>query len=135
MIRIILGTVAGAAAATLVLVGCAHAALALHPPAPGADLHSRQAITNYLQSAPLEATACLVVGFGLAALAGGWLAAVIARPHRGGAALAIGAALNVFVLIAAAMVPQPDWMPVVAMLLPIPVALCAWRLATPRMEM
>jgi len=39
------------------------------------------------------------------------------------------------VLVIAALVPQPDWMPVLAMLLPIPLALCAWRLATPRMEM
>ena len=76
-----------------------------------------------------------MAGVGLAALVGSWLAALIARSHRGGVALAIGAALTVVVLVIAALVPQPEWMPVLAILLPIPLALCAWRLATPRMEM
>ena len=135
MIRTTLGIVAGAAAALLVLAGCGYAALGLHPLAAGTDLRSLQAIATHLQSAPAVAMACLVAGFGLAAMLGGWLAALIARPHRGGAAVTIGAALTVAVLVAAALVPQPDWMPVLAMLLPIPLALCAWRLATPPMEM
>jgi hypothetical protein len=121
--------------AALVLIGCGYATLALHPLLPGADLRSLRALTDYLQSASPVAMACLVAGIGLAALAGGWLAALIARPHRGGAALTIGASLTVGVLAATALVPQPEWMPVLAMLLPIPLALCAWRLATPRMEM
>jgi acyl-CoA synthetase (AMP-forming)/AMP-acid ligase II len=135
MIRTTLGILVGAVASALALFGCCHLALTLHPLPPGADLHSLQAITTYLQAAPAKATACLVAGVGLAALVGSWLAALIGRPHRGGVALVIGAVLTVAVLVIAALVPQPDWMPVLAMLLPIPLALCAWRLATPRMEM
>ena len=134
MIRTTLGVVAGAVAALLVLAGCGHAALALHPLPAGTSLHSLHALASHLQSAPPGAMACLVAGFGLAALLGGWLAALIARLHRGGAAVTIGTVVTVVVLVAAALVPQPDWMPVLAMLLPIPLALCAWRLATPRME-
>ena len=135
MIRTTLGLLVGAVAAALVLFGCGHVALALQPLPSDADMQSLQAITRYLHAAPAKATACLVAGAGLAALVGGWMAALIARPHRGGVALAIGAALTVTVLVIATLVPQPEWMPVLAMLLPIPLALCAWRLATPRMEM
>src|SRR3546814_18440799 len=46
----------------------------------------------------------------------------------------IGAPVTVLVLVGAALLPQPDWMPVAAMLLPLPLALCAWRLAIPRAE-
>lgn len=135
MIRTTLGVAAGMVAALLVLAGCGHAALTLHPLPSGMGLHSPHDITRYVESAPSMVRACLVAAFGFAALIGAWLAAFVARPHRGGAAVAIGAVITVAVLVAAAMVPQPDWMPVLAMLLPIPLALCAWQLATPRMEM
>jgi hypothetical protein len=135
MFRITLGIVAGAIVAVLVLAGCGYAANALHPFPAGADPRSLKAITDYIQSAPSEARACIVAGCGLAALVGGWFAAFIARPHRGGAALAIGATITIAVIVAAALVPQPDWMPVVAMLLPIPLTLCGWRLAIPRAEL
>src|SRR3546814_8115833 len=96
--------------------------------------HTRCALVTGVQTCALPIS-CIVAGFGVAALLGGWLAAFVARPHRGGAALMIGAPVTVLVLVGAALVPQPDWMPVVAMLLPIPLALCAWRLAIPRAEL
>jgi len=135
MIRNTFGILAGAIAVVLVLVGCGYATQALHPFPADADPRSLKAVADYIQTAPVDALACIVTGFGLAALVGGWLATLVARPRRGGAALAIGAALTVAVVVAAALVPQPDWMPVLAMLLPIPLTLCGWRLAIPRAEL
>lgn len=134
MLRTTLGFAAGTVAAALAFIGCGHAAVSLSPLPPGTAL-SPQAIAGWLASATPAARACIVAGSGFAALAGGWAAAAIARPHRGGVALALGATLTVLAIVAAALVPQPEWMPVLAMLLPIPLALCAWRLATPRREM
>jgi len=133
MFRTVLGVVLGAIAAMLVLAGGGHAALALHP--PDGALRTLGDVAGWVEHAPAGAMACIVAGFGGAALLGGWLAAFVARPHRGGAALMVGAPVTMLVLAGAALVPQPDWVPVVAMLLPIPLALCAWRLAIPRAEL
>jgi hypothetical protein len=135
MVRTILGIASGAIAAALVLAGSGHAALALHPPSAGNAMRSLGDAAAWLENAPAGAMGCIVAGFGLAALLGALFAALLARPHRGGAALAIGAPISALVILAAALVPQPDWMPVAAMLLPIPLALCAWRLAIPRAEL
>jgi hypothetical protein len=135
MVRTMLGIALGAIAATAALAGSGHAALALHPLPAGNAMRSLRDAAAWLENAPAGAMACVVAGFGLAALLGAGCAAFVARPHRGGAALASGAPMTVLVIVAAALVPQPDWMPVVAMLLPIPLALCAWRLAIPRAEL
>ena len=135
MVRTLLGIVLGAIAAAAALAGSGHAALTLHPLPAGNAIRSLRDAAAWVENAPASALACLVAGVGLAALLGAWCAALVARPHRGGSALAIGAPLTVLVIVAAALVPQPDWMPVVAMLLPIPLALCAWRLAIPRAEL
>ena len=135
MVRTVLGVMLGAIAAALVLAGSGQAALALHPLPVGAAMRTLGDAAAWVEHAPPGAMACVVAGFGVAALLGGWLAAFVARPHRGGAALMIGAPVTMLVLAGAALVPQPDWMPVVAMLLPIPLALCAWRLAIPRAEL
>lgn len=133
--RTTLGLASGAAAAVLAFIGCGYLALRLHPaPFPGA-LRSPDGIADWLDSAPPATLACIVSGFALAALVGGWLAAAIARLHRGAAALSIGALITVIAIVATAVVAQPEWMPVLAMLLPIPLALCAWRLAIPRVEL
>lgn len=135
MVRTFIGIALGAIAAAATLAASGHAALALHPFPAGSALRSLGDASAWLENAPTGAMACVVAGFGLAALLGAWCAAVVASPHRGGAALAIGAPMTALVIAAAALVPQPDWMPVVAMLLPIPLALCAWRLAIPRVEL
>ena len=135
MVRTVLGVMLGAIAAALVLAGSGQAALALHPLPAGTAIRTLGDAAGWVEHAPPGAMACIVAGFGLAALLGGWLAAFVARPHRGGAALMIGAPVTMLALAGAALVPQPDWMPVVAMLLPIPLALCAWRLAIPRAEL
>lgn len=135
MVRTALGVALGAIAAALVLAGSACAALALHPLPAGGSMRTPGDAAGWVEHAPPGAMACIVTGFGVAALLGGWLAAFVARGHRGGAALMIGAPVMMLALVCAALVPQPDWMPVIAMLLPIPLALCAWRLAIPRAEL
>ena len=135
MVRTILGIALGAIATAAALAGSGHAALALHPLPAGNAMRSLRDAAAWLETAPAGAMACVVAGVGLGALLGAWCAAFVARRHRGGAALAIGSPMTAVVIVAAVLVPQPDWMPVVAMLLPIPLALCAWRLAIPRAEL
>jgi sugar phosphate permease len=70
----------------------------------------------------------------LAGLLGGWASAKIARPHRGGAALVIGAALTITVIVYATLMPNPEWVTVVGVLLPMPFTVVAGLLAIPRGE-
>ena len=129
-----LGVLVGLLLAAGVLVGCAYLLPELHPLPARFDPRSLRDLADYVETAPVAALAVLCVAAGLAALIGGWPAARIARGHRGGAALWIGAPLTLLVIAGAALVPQPGWVPVLGMLLPLPLAVAAWRMAIPRAE-
>lgn len=133
--RTLLGIIVGALLAAGVLAGCGYLLLRLHPLPEGFDFRSPVALADHVAAAPPEALLVLATAAGAAALFGAWPAARIARGHRGGAALWIGAPLTALVIAGAALVPQPDWVPVLGMLLPIPLAVAAWRLAIPRAEL
>ena len=106
----------------------------LYPLPAGFNPLSLRDLADYVEAAPLQALAVICVAAGAAALVGAWPAARIAKA-RGPAALWVGAPLMVLVIVGAALVPQPDWVPIIGMLLPIPLAVAAWRLAIPRREL
>lgn len=133
--RTFAGIFIGLLLAAGVLYGCGYALVRLQPLPADFDPLSMTALSEYVMRAPRGAQALLACACGLAALVGGWAAARIARGQRGPAALWIGAPLTVLVLASAALVRQPDWIPVLGMLLPIPLAVAAWRLAIPRAEL
>lgn len=133
--RTTLGIIIGIIMAAGVLYGCGYGFMRLHPFPADIDWLSPRKVSEYVMSAPNEAKALLVATWALAALVGGWIAARIARLHRGGAALTIATPLMLIVIVSAALIPQDPWMPVLGMLLPIPFALAAWRLAIPRREL
>lgn len=133
--RTALGILTGLLLAAATLAGCGWLlAHKLHPLPRGFDPRSPDALSDYIFSAPVQALWLVAAAAGVAALIGAWPAARIARDQRGPAALWIGAPLTALVIAGAALVPQPDWVPVVGMLLPIPLAVAAWRLAIPRAE-
>lgn len=132
--RLVLGILAGLLLAAGVLYGCGYAMLRLHPLPPGFDPRSLPQLAGHIDTAPQGVLWLLATACGLAALVGSWTAARIAHGHRGSAALWIAVPLTLLVIAAAALVPQPDWVPALGMLLPIPLAVAAWRLAIPRAE-
>lgn len=134
MVRTILGVVVGAVFAGLVLYAGQHAYAQLYPlPAElvRADADARDA---FALAAPIRVVACILATWAVAGLVGGWMAAWVAGPHRRGAGLAIGALLTVGVIAYATLAPNQEWVPIVAMLLPIPFAVSGSLLATPRRE-
>ncbi len=133
--RTLFGILLGILFAAGVLTGCGYLLMRLHPLPAGFDPLSLRALADYVEAAPPGALAVIATATGAAALIGAWPAARIARGHRGSAALWIGAPLTALVIAGAALVPQPDWVPVLGMLLPIPLAVAAWRLAIPRAEL
>lgn len=134
MVRTILGLTAGTVIAGLALIGGYYANAELHPPLPGVDLSTPEALTEFANAAPASALACFLGSWALAGLAGGWIAAMVAGPHRRGIALAIGGLLTAGVIVHAALMPNREWVIVLGMLLPIPFAVAGSLLATPRTE-
>lgn len=131
-----IGIVVGWLFAAGVLAGCGWLLTEKLQPLPaGFDWRSAFDLSDYVQAAPVAALAVICVAAGLASLVGAWPAARIARAHRGAAALTIAVPLMLVVIAGAALVPQPDWVPIIGMLLPIPLAVASWRMAIPRKEL
>ena len=134
MVRTILGILIGALVASLALVGCWYASAQLYPLPTSADFATPDSLSAYAAATPSTAIACILGGWALAGLLGGWTSAKIARPHRGAAALVIGAAITITVIVYATLMPNPEWVTVVGVLLPMPFTVAAGLLAMPRRE-
>lgn len=134
MVRTILGIIAGALVASLALIGCWYASAKLYPLPTRVDFATPESLSTYAAGTPLTAIACILGGWALAGLLGGWAAAKTAQSHRGAAALVIGAALTITVIAYAALMPNPEWVTVVGVLLPMPFTVAAGLLAMPRKE-
>jgi hypothetical protein len=134
MARTILGIIVGALVAALALAGCWYASAKLYPLPTSADFATPESLSAYAAGTPSSAIACILGGWALAGLLGGWTSAKIARPHRGAAALVIGAAITITVIVYATMMPNPEWVTVVGVLLPMPFTVVAGLLAIPRTE-
>lgn len=134
MVRTVLGTFSGALIASLTLIGCWYGIAQIYPLPTITDFATPESLSDYAAATPSAAVACILGAWALAALLGGWTAARIARPHRGGAALVIGGLLTATVIVYATVIPNPEWMAVVGVLLPIPFAVLAALVAMPRNE-
>ena len=134
MVRTFLGTFSGALIASLTLTGCWYGIAQVYPLPTSTDFASPESLSAYAAATPSSAQACILGAWALAALLGGWTAARISKARRGGAALVIGGLLTATVIVYATLIPNPEWMTVVGLLLPIPFAVVAALMATPRNE-
>ena len=127
--RTILGILAGLVAMWLVTWSIEYAGHALYPPPPGLDPRDTAQLGAILATAPTAALSLLVAAWSLGAFAGGFVAAKIARHPRVAAVIvALVTVLGVVAMIF--LVPgHPAWVAVLGVLLPIPLALLAARLA------
>ena len=131
--RLILGILAGLVVAWLSIALCEFASVFLHRPPAGVDLRNPQALAAHIAAAPFHAMLLVVIGWSLAAFLGGWVAARIAR-HRRVAALVVGAFVVLGVIANNMMIPHPQWMTITGVVLPIPLAWLAARMATPQAQ-
>ena len=130
MWRTMLGVLAGLLTAMLLMLVVEGAATALFPPA-GAPPQTPAELARLVASSPWGLKAMVVGGWALASLAGGWVAAKIAR-HPRAAALGIGLLVVAGCVLNAVSIPHPWWMNALGVLLPLPLALFGQRLARRR---
>ncbi|RZA33063.1 MAG: hypothetical protein EOP92_22820 [Lysobacteraceae bacterium] len=134
MWRSLLGIVVGAVVMWLVVAGIQFASHVIYPPPAGLDPMQPADLERILAASPVGALALVVVAWTLGAFAGGWVAARIARHPRVAAVLvALGVMAGVAGMIAA-MPGHPMWMSVLGLVLPVPAALIAAKLAQPRVR-
>jgi hypothetical protein len=99
------------------------------PPPPALDLTSETAVAAYASTMPATALGVVLSGWLLGAFAGALVAARIASEHRLACALIIGVVDVVLTALNAMSIPHPTWMLATGLLLPIPLAWLAARLA------
>jgi MFS family permease len=130
MLRSILGFLAGLATSWLTISVSQLLSARSYPPPPGADLRDPEALAAFIAAAPIPAMVLVVAGYALAALLGGWVAAMISRRHRAIVAVLVGALVLVGVILNYMLIPHPVWMVVAGVLLPVPMAWLGARMAS-----
>jgi len=132
MIRSTLAVLLGLVIALATMLLLEYLGMSLFPLPLGIDLDNEDDLARLVASATTGKKLWVLMGWTAAAFAGGWVAARTSRLHRIGAALGVGLLIVAGVVLNAAMLPHPAWMTVVGVLLPVPVAWFAARLASPR---
>lgn len=127
--RTILGMLVGILTMMLTVYSFEFLGHVLYPPPTGLDPKNPEQLQMIIADAPVGAMLMLVFAWVAGAFVGGWVAARIGRHAR---AAAIAIALFVMAGVAGMIVMIPDhprWVSTLGLLLPIPVALIAARLA------
>lgn len=127
--RTILGMLVGVVTMWLTVTAIEFFGSAMYPPPAGLDPKNPEHLQMIIAAAPVGSLAMLVLAWVGGSLVGGWVAARIARHAR---AAAVAVALFVIAGVAGMMMIVPDhptWVAALGLLLPIPVALIAAKLA------
>ena len=133
MLRTILGVLAGMVVTFFTIMGIEFLGHVLYPPPPGLDPMVPQQLEQIMATQPVAALVLVVVAWVVGAFLGGWVAARISRAHSHIAATLVALLVMAGVVGMIVQMPlHPRWMGVLGLLLPLPAALLAARLARPR---
>lgn len=133
MIRSTFAVLLGLVVALVAMLLLEYLGMSLFPLPPGVALDNEADLAHIVESAGIGKQLWVLMGWSLAAFIGGWVAARTSLRHRAGAALWVGGLIVAGVLLNVALLPHPAWMTVLGVLLPVPAAWFAARLAGPRM--
>src|SRR5450432_3256679 len=129
MIRKIVAVVLGVAVAFGLVALLEAIGHALYPLPEGLDFHNPEHLKIYAATVPLGALWCVLGAWLVATLAGGWLAAFIARERPLLFSAIVGAVVLVATIANLVMIPHPGWFSVTA-IVTIPIAaVCASLIA------
>lgn len=130
--RTILAVLAGAVVMWLTVFAMEFVGHAMFPPPPGLDPKDPAQLQQLIAQMPIGAMAMLVVAWVAGAFTGGFTAAKVSRRHKRAAAVAVAVLVMLGVGGMIYLVPDhPTWVVALGLILPIPTALLAARLANP----
>jgi len=133
VLRSILAVVAGFVVASVVMMAVETVnGRVLHPQLGriAEGMTDREAIRSLLASAPIGAFLVVMAGWAIGSLAGGWLAARVARRAPVGHALVLGALLTLGGIANNLVVPPPLWFWITSLLVLLPAAYAGGRLGS-----
>ncbi|MCY7354781.1 MAG: hypothetical protein LH470_06840 [Lysobacter sp.] len=131
--RTILGVIAALATMFVVIIAIEAIGHTLYPPPAGLNPMLADDMARIMSAMPSAAKAIVLVAWVVGAFTGGWVAAKIARQHPRIAAVIVAAMVVAGVIGMILQMPgHPLWMSGLGLLLPVPVALFAAKLASRR---
>lgn len=133
--RTLLAVLAGAVVMWLTIFVLEFAGHALFPPPPGLDPKNPADLAALIAQAPTGAMVMLILAWVAGAFTGGYTAARISHRHKRIAAVIVAVLVMLGVGGMIWLVPDhPVWLSALGLLLPIPMALLAAKLVTPRQD-
>lgn len=132
MLRSILGILLGLVAAVVVVAVVETINVLLFPLPEGVDPNDPAALAKLIAAAPAYKLALVPLGWLVAALVGGWVAAKLARRAPYVHAFIIGGFLAAAGILTMVMIPHPMWFWAIGPPAPLVGAALAARLAPPR---
>lgn len=131
--RTILGILAGLATMFVVIMAIEAVGHTLYPPPAGLNPMLADDMAKIMMAMPAAAKVIVLVAWVVGAFAGAWVAARIARQHPRIAAAIVATMVVAGVIGMILQMPgHPVWMSGLGLLLPLPVALFAAKLARSR---
>ena len=107
ILRSVLAVIAGLVAAMFFIVGTEAVWAVVYPPAPGVDLHDMEACKAHIAQLPADAYVIAAAGWGLAVLAGTWVATRIGAGRHPAHGIVVSLILSAAALMNMLMLPYP----------------------------
>jgi hypothetical protein len=127
MWRSILSVVVGVIAAVLVVGLLEAEGHLLYPPPPDINLHDSEQLRAIVDRLPLGALLSVLVAWGAGSLAGGFVAAAMARNRHLIHALIVGCVQMMAGIVTMVIIPHPMWFMIASIVILLPAAcLGAW---------
>lgn len=129
MLRSVLAVLAGILVMGITVAAVQWLGHSLYPPPADIDPTDHDAMIALISQMPKMALGMVLVAYAFGTFLGAFTATTISLAHKRGVAIVIGVVMLALVGLNFAVIPHPMWMVAAGLLIPLPVALLAWRLA------
>ncbi|MFZ5610539.1 MAG: hypothetical protein ACOY99_13130 [Pseudomonadota bacterium] len=128
MVRAVIAIIAGLGGALIVILATEWLGHMLAP-SMGAAPGEFESVAMAGAALPLASLVLVLLAYVLGSLAGGWITARIMGDRQWWPSLTVGAMLLLGVIMNLEAIPHPLWFAVLALVIPLPLALAGFRLA------
>ncbi|GAB2494760.1 hypothetical protein [Arenimonas alkanexedens] len=129
MLRSILAVLIGILVMGITVAAVQWLGHSLYPPPAGLDPSDPVALATLVSQMPAMALGMVLIAYAFGTFLGAFTATTISLGHKPGVAIVIGVVMLAMVAMNLLLIPHPMWMVVAGLLIPLPVALLAWRIA------
>lgn len=96
------------------------------------DYHNKEVIAAFMTQVPFTAFLVMLAAYATGAFLGGTVATIITGKTLSRPAITVGIILTIGSVFNQMEVPHPLWFAIVAVLIPIPLAWCGWKVLSPK---